>query len=205
MYYKEQVVSLALYQEFLKRSFDIVFSFIGIIITFPVMIIAFIIASLETNSFGLFMQTRIGKEYKEFKIIKIKTMRKIRGYQTNVTTKNDPRITRSGRFFRKYKIDELPQLFNVLIGKMSFVGPRPDVKEMYEDLIDEQWLIFFIRPGITGPATIKYKNEEELLANVKDPESYNKLIFQDKLKINLNYIKNYKFKNDLKYIIKTFL
>ncbi len=196
--------AIPLKQEFLKRSFDIIFSLLGIVCTLPIMLFAFLIASIETRSFGIFRQKRVGRYFKEFNIMKIKTMRKIPSINTNVTTKNDPRITRFGRIFRKYKIDELPQLFNVLFGRMSFVGPRPDCKEMYESLENDEWLILSIRPGITGPATIKYKNEEELLANVADPESYNKIIFKDKININLRYIKDYRFFDDIKYLFKTF-
>ncbi|QVK17166.1 sugar transferase [Mycoplasmatota bacterium] len=206
MYYSiRHVRAISLKQELLKRSFDLTFSLIGIVLTFPIMLLAFLIASIETKSFGLFTQNRVGKDFVEFKIIKIKTMKKIRGFKTNVTTSLDPRITYSGRLFRKYKIDELPQLFNVLFGKMSFVGPRPDVVEMYDDLSGDDWLVLSIRPGITGPATIKYKNEEEILASVSNPEAYNKVIFKDKVNINLDYIKHYKFKQDIKYILKTFI
>ncbi len=205
MYYQNATQSIAIKQEILKRSFDFTISFVGIIIFSPIILIAFVIASIETRSLGIFTQKRIGKDYIEFKIIKIKTMKKITGFETNVTTNKDPRITTCGRFFRKYKIDELPQLFNVLLGKMSFVGPRPDVREMYEHLIGDEWLVLTIRPGITGPATIKYKNEEEILASVDNPEDYNQVIFKDKLKINLEYIKNYKFSHDIKFILKTFI
>jgi len=204
MYYDIQVVrAIPLKHELLKRSFDLSLSLVGIIIFFPVMLLAFLIASIETKSFGLFTQYRVGKDFTQFKIIKIKTMRKIPNYNTNVTTSLDPRITRWGRIFRKYKIDELPQLVNVLMGKMSFVGPRPDVFEMYEDLKGIEWLVLSIRPGITGPATIKYKNEEEILASVSDPIAFNKLIFKDKIQINLDYIKHYHFSNDIKLMIQT--
>ncbi len=203
MYYTLRQRAIPLKQEILKRSFDITFSLIGILFTLPIMILAVLIASIETKSFGLFRQKRVGKDFVEFSIMKIKTMKKLKGYHTFVTTSCDPRITRSGKIFRKFKIDELPQLFNVLFGRMSFVGPRPDVREMYEDLKEDEWLILSIRPGITGPATIKYKNEEEILANVDNPEEYNKIIFKDKVKINLDYIRNYKFGDDMRYIIQT--
>jgi len=116
------------------------------------------------------------------------------------------RITKSGKFFRDTKIDELPQLFNVFLGSMSFVGPRPDVKGYADNLEGEDRLLLTIRPGITGPASIKYKNEEELLSRQSDPKEYNdKVIWVDKVAINLEYIKNWSLKKDIKYIIKTII
>ena len=187
---------------FIKRLFDMVFSFIGLLITWPIILIAWIIASIETKSNGFFLQKRVGKDGKLFTIIKIKTMYPNKG--SYVTTANDERITKSGRFFRKYKIDELPQLINVLKGDMSFVGPRPDVPGYADKLEGEDRIILSVRAGITGPATLKYKNEEEILAKVDNPEEYNdNVIWPDKVKINKEYIKNWSFKKDLEYIIKT--
>jgi len=186
----------------IKRVFDIVFSFFLLIITFPIILIAWIVASFETKSNGFFLQTRVGENGKLFKIIKIKTMKDIPG--TTITTANDKRITKSGKFFRKYKIDELPQLINILKGDMSFVGPRPDVPGYADKLKGEDRIILSIKPGITGPATIKYKNEEEILAKVKDPIKYNdEVIWPDKVKINKEYINNWSLLNDIKYILKT--
>jgi lipopolysaccharide/colanic/teichoic acid biosynthesis glycosyltransferase len=123
---------------------------------------------------------------------------------STVTTANDKRITKSGRFFRRYKIDELPQLINVLKGDMSFVGPRPDVPGYADKLEGEDRIILTIKPGITGPATLKYKNEEEILAKVEDPVKYNnEVIWPDKVKINKEYIKNWSLKKDIEYILKT--
>jgi len=188
----------------LKRIFDIVFSLIGLLFTLPIVIVAFIIASIETRTFGLFIQKRVGKEAKLFNVFKIKTMREIKGVDTTITTSEDMRITKSGKFFRDTKIDELPQLFNVLFGSMSFVGPRPDVEGYADKLEGDDRVILTIRPGITGPASLKYKNEEELLSNVKNQKEYNdNIIWPDKVKINKEYIKNYSFKKDIEYIIKT--
>ncbi len=121
-----------------------------------------------------------------------------------VTTSNDRRITKSGAFFRRTKIDELPQLFNVLIGDMSFVGPRPDVPGYADRLEGEARAILELRPGITGPASLKYKNEEEILAQQKDPKMYNDtVIWPDKVAINLEYIQNWSFKKDMEYIFQT--
>jgi lipopolysaccharide/colanic/teichoic acid biosynthesis glycosyltransferase len=193
-------------QKFQKRIFDIVLSVIGIILTWWVMLTAWIIASVETGSNGLFMQKRIGEKGKPFTVLKIKTMKPIKGMESTVTTENDRRITHSGALFRKLKIDELPQLFNVLFGTMSFVGPRPDVPGFADKLEEEEREILSLKPGITGPATIKYKNEEQLLAKQQDPERYNReVIWPDKVYINREYIKSWSLKKDMIYIIKTIL
>jgi len=185
-----------------KRVFDFLLALIGLFFTWPIILIAWIITSIETKSNGFFLQKRVGENGKLFTIIKIKTMYPNKG--STITTANDKRITKSGQFFRKYKIDELPQLFNVLIGDMSFVGPRPDVKGYADKLQGEDKIILSVKPGITGPATLKYKNEEELLAKVDNPIEYNdKVIWPDKVKINKEYIKNWSLKKDIEYIIKT--
>ncbi len=131
-------------------------------------------------------------------------MRKIYGHSSTVTTSNDSRISFTGKFFRKTKIDELPQLVNVLIGDMSFVGPRPDVKGFADMLDEDDKLILNIRPGITGPASLAFRNEEEILSLQKNPERYNReVIYPEKVKINLEYIKNWTLLGDLSYILKT--
>jgi len=188
----------------IKRVFDIFLALILLFLTWPIIIIAWVIAAIETKSNGFFIQKRVGENGKLFNIIKIKTMLPNKG--STITTANDSRITKSGRFFRKYKIDELPQLINVLKGDMSFVGPRPDVPGYADKLEGEDKIILSIKPGITGPATIKYKNEEELLAKVDDPIKYNnEVIWPDKVKINKEYIKNWSLKKDIEYIIKTLM
>ena len=187
-----------------KRLFDIALSLFGIWLTWWLMLLAWIIASFETQSNGLFMQKRIGKEGKPFLVFKIKTMKSVDGVNTTVTTSGDKRISKSGAFFRKMKIDELPQLFNVLLGTMSFVGPRPDVPGFADMLEGEDRIILDLRPGITGPASLKYKDEEELLSQQKDPEQYNRnVIWPDKVEINKTYIKEWSFTKDLDYILKT--
>jgi lipopolysaccharide/colanic/teichoic acid biosynthesis glycosyltransferase len=189
-----------------KRAFDIVFALIGILLTFWIIIVAFIIASLETRSFGLFMQKRVGREGKLFTVYKIKTMKQVDGVKGTTTTSCDPRITRSGKFFRDTKIDELPQLWNVLEGSMSFVGPRPDVEGYADQLIGQDRLILSIRPGITGPASLKYKNEEEILAAQSEPKKYNdRVIWPDKVAINKAYIEDWSLQKDMTYIIKTII
>lgn len=125
-------------------------------------------------------------------------------FQTTVTTDTDPRITRLGRFFRKTKLDELPQLIHVLLGQMSFVGPRPDVPGFADNLSGDDRIILSVRPGITGPATLKYRNEESILAGQDDPERYNdEVIFPDKVRLNKEYVENYSFRKDIKYIWQT--
>ena len=191
-------------QRVIKRVFDIVVSLTMLTLFWWVLLIGYILASISTKSNGLYMQKRVGKEGKLFTIFKLKTMKPSSEIDTTVTTSHDSRITKVGKFLRKTKIDELPQLFNILIGDMSIVGPRPDVKGYADKLVGEDRMILKIRPGITGAATIKYKNEEEILASVDNPEIYNKeVIYPDKVKINKEYIKNYSFKNDLKYIFQT--
>jgi len=195
---------LTIIEKVQKRIFDIILSIVGILLTWWVILLAWFVASIETKSNGIFRQKRIGKDAKPFYIYKIKTMRKIEGIETTVTTKDDSRITMSGEFFRKIKIDELPQLANVLLGSMSFVGPRPDVAGFADKLEGEDRIILSMRPGITGPASLAYKDEEEILAKQKDPEHYNReVIWPDKIQINKIYIKEWSLKKDILYIIKT--
>jgi lipopolysaccharide/colanic/teichoic acid biosynthesis glycosyltransferase len=196
--------SLSLSNRFFKRCFDISMSFVGLILTGWIIILAFLFAAIDTRKRGIFTQIRIGQYGKPFKVIKIRTMRDIREINTNVTTLNDPRITKLGGVFRKTKIDELPQLINVFLGKMSFVGPRPDVSGFADELNGDDKIALSIKPGITGPASLKYRHEEELLAKQADPERYNyEIVFPDKARLNREYIENYSFWRDMKYIWKT--
>ncbi len=189
-----------------KRAFDLVFSLMGIVLTWWIILLAWLVASWETKSNGLFAQQRVGKDGSLFRLFKIKTMKPIDGVETTVTTSGDQRITNSGTFFRKTKIDELPQLFNVLLGDMSFVGPRPDVPGFADRLEGADRIILSVRPGITGPASLKYRNEEELLAKQKDSERYNKeVIWPDKVAINKAYIEEWSLRKDIGYIVKTIL
>ena len=189
-----------------KRVFDVILSIVGICMTWWLILLAWIVASLETKSNGLFIQERVGREGKLFKVFKIKTMKQVHGITTSVTTSQDTRITKSGTFFRNTKIDELPQLFNVLFGSMSFVGPRPDVAGFADTLEGEDRVILTLRPGITGPASLIYKDEEILLSKQDDPETYNKnVIWNDKVQINKKYVSEWSFKKDIIYIVKTVL
>ena len=167
-------------------------------------LIVYILATIDTRKSGFFIQERVGKDGKLFKVIKIRTMRDVPDVNTTVTRENDPRITRLGRFWRKTKIDELPQLINVLLGQMSFVGPRPDVPGFADQLTGPDRIILTVRPGITGPATLRFRNEEQLLAQQDDPEAYNrKVIWPEKVRLNREYVENYSFRQDIKYILQT--
>jgi lipopolysaccharide/colanic/teichoic acid biosynthesis glycosyltransferase len=193
-------------QKFIKRLFDIIGSTIGILLLWWLIVAAWLVATIETRSYGLYFQTRIGRKGKRFLVIKIKTMYHAKEISNNITTSNDPRITKSGHLFRSSKIDELPQLWNVLIGNMSFVGPRPDVAGYADKLRGSDRIILTVRPGITGPASLKYKNEESLLSDQIDPIKYNDdVIWPDKVKINIDYICNYKFSKDIRFICQTFV
>lgn len=165
---------------------------------------AVICARYSTGSSGIFRQARIGRDGRIFFIYKIRTMRNLPGVTTTVTTDSDSRITRLGRMLRRWKIDELPQLVNVVRGEMSLVGPRPDVPEYLERIRREAPSVLSIRPGLTGPASIKYRGEEELLARQPDPQDYNdRVIFPDKLRINEAYVRNYRLLKDFYYLWQT--
>ena len=202
----EQTRGLPFSDAMIKRFFDFFVSLFTLLLLFPIIFIAWFIAMMETQSNGFFVQQRVGRNGKTFNVIKIKTMKKVEGIDTTITSSNDVRITKSGSFFRKTKIDELPQLWNVLKGEMSFVGPRPDVPGYADYLEGEDRIVLSVRPGITGPASLKYKDEEAVLAEQRDPKLYNdNVIWPDKVKINCEYIKNYSFNKDIHYIWKTIM
>lgn len=198
------VTGLSQLQVFQKRTFDLFFAAFGLLCAWWLIVLAWLAASWDTHSNGFFVQDRVGRNGKVFKVIKIKTMRPDAAFDTTVTRRGDPRITPLGAFFRRAKIDELPQLWNVLMGHMSFVGPRPDVPGFADTLEGEERAMLSIRPGITGPATLKYRNEEELLAAQADPEAYNRdVIWPDKVRINLDYIRDWSLRHDIQYILQT--
>lgn len=191
-------------QRFLKRGFDICLSLFGLAAFGWLILICWVIATIDTRQNGFFLQERIGRDGKKFRIIKIKTMRPVKGVTSVVTTCKDPRITRIGAVFRKLKLDELPQLINIFLGQMSFVGPRPDVAGFADLLQGEDRLILTVRPGITGPASLAFRDEEELLAGCDEPERYNReVIFPAKVRMNHQYVKEYSFYKDIKYIANT--
>ena len=188
-----------------KRTFDIVFSTLGIVVASLVILTAWLVSTIDTGTNGIFVQLRVGRNGRLFRAIKIRTMRPLNTNRSTVTARNDPRITAVGQFFRRTKIDELPQLFNILVGNMSFVGPRPDVPGFADLLQGKDRVILSIRPGITGPATLKYRDEEDLLASVENPEQYNReVIYPDKIRINREYVENWSFRQDILYILATF-
>ncbi len=187
-----------------KRTLDVTAAAVGLVLVGWLILLFVWLVQRETGLSGLFRQTRIGKQGELFDILKIRTMRPLEGFESTTTVSNDPRITRLGRFARRWKIDELPQLLNVLRGEMSLVGPRPDVPRYLDRIRREAPLMLNVRPGITGPASLKYRHEEELLAAQDDPEAYNdQVIFTDKLRINEEYVRNYSFWRDLGTIWQT--
>ena len=187
-----------------KRVFDIIFSFLGLILLLPVFIIVSILIKVDSSGPIFFLQERVGLHGKYFKIIKFRSMKVNHNDSLTITLKNDKRITRIGRKLRKYKIDEIPELINVLIGDMSFVGPRPDVPGYTDLLKGNERNILKLRPGITSSASIKYSNEEQLLLEQEDPIAYNNdVIFPDKVKMNLNYYENNNIWIDIKIIFAT--
>lgn len=188
----------------LKRAFDVVTSAVSLLFLWPVICICWVVAAVDTRSNGFFVQKRVGQHGRIIRICKIKTMFPAGGRRSPIASENIQSITRSGSVFRKYKLDELPQLFNVLIGSMSIVGPRPDVPGYADKLTGDDRVILLLRPGITGPASIKYKDEENLLSSVEDPVAYNdQVIWPDKVMINKKYVENYSFFKDIKYIFHT--
>lgn len=194
------------WQALQKRLFDIVCAILGLLFLWPVILICALIARLDSGLSGFYSQRRVGRDSKEFSVYKVRSMKTIAGMEGDViTTSNDPRITKSGRFFRRWKLDELPQLWNVLVGDMSFVGPRPDIPGYADRLVGAERKVLILRPGITGPATIKYRGEEELLAGQEDPKCYNdNVLYPDKVKINLTYLDNWSLRGDIEYILMTF-
>lgn len=192
---------------FIKYMFDKIAALLGMIVLSPVLLIIFIIHKIVMPKGGFFfMQERIGQYGKPFMIYKIRSMREDSHKQNDifVTTANDERITPFGRWLRNTKIDEIVELINVIKGEMSFVGPRPDVAGYADKLQGSARKILELRPGITGPASLKYINEEELLAKVDDPQKYNdEIIYPDKVKINLDYYHNRSFWGDIRIILKT--
>ena len=186
----------------LKSCFDRLASFFGLIIFFPVLfIVAILIRVKMPGGPVIFRQKRVGKDGCLFTMYKFRSMT-VGHDGSSVSVAGESRITPLGAVLRKYKLDELPELWNVLKGDMSLVGPRPDVPGYVDCLIGEEREVLNLKPGITGPASLKYRNEEMLLAKVENPQEYNdKVIFPDKIRINLYYYRNYSFWKDIQMII----
>ena len=190
----------------IKFIFDRIVSLVGLLVLWPVFVIVAILIKVKMSGPVLFVQERVGKDGKLFKVHKFRSMRMRREDEafTGVAAAETDRITPLGEKLRKYKLDELPELWDVFIGKMSFVGPRPDVPGYADKLEGEDREILKLRPGITGPASLKYRNEEELLAQVDDPQRYNdEVIYPDKVRLNLYYLHHRSFWMDLKIIFAT--
>lgn len=187
-----------------KWLFDRTMSFVGLIVLSPVLlVVALLIRVKMPGGPVLFRQKRVGKDGELFTMVKFRSMSVSHG-GSSVSVAGESRITPLGAKLRKYKLDELPELWNVLVGDMSFVGPRPDVPGYADKLVGEDRVILKLRPGITGPASLKYRNEEELLAGVDDPQTYNDtVIFPDKVRINKEYYYNWSFRKDIRYILQT--
>jgi lipopolysaccharide/colanic/teichoic acid biosynthesis glycosyltransferase len=188
------------------RFLDILFSLLGLIILLPVFLIVAVLIKCSSKGPVFFLQKRVGKGNRDFSLIKFRTMYQDADRKGLLTVgQRDPRITPVGYFLRKYKIDELPQLINVLKGDMSLVGPRPEVRK-YVDLYNyEQRQILNFRPGITDLASIKYVNENEILSQAEDPEAYYiQHIMPDKIRLNLEYLRQPTLKKYFSIIFKTF-
>ena len=190
----------------LKFLFDRIVSFVGLLFLWPVLIVITVLVNKKMpGGPAIFTQQRVGRDGRLFTIYKFRTMTADHG-GSSVSVAGESRITPLGARLRTYKLDELPELWNVLKGDMSFVGPRPDIPGYADALEGDDREILELRPGITGPATLKYRNEEELLASVEDPQKYNdEVIFPDKVRINRYYLHHYSFWLDIKMIFATVL
>ena len=190
----------------IKKLFDITASLFGIILLSPVFLLIAVWIKADSKGPVFYRQKRVGKDNSDFELIKFRTMRTGSDKGSLLTVGGrDPRITRSGYYLRKFKLDELPQLFNILSGDMSFVGPRPEVRKYVDLYNDDQRKVLSALPGITDVASIKYRNENELLEQAADPEEYYiNSVMPDKLKLNLDYISRRTFLSDMKVILKTF-
>ena len=190
----------------MKRIFDIFFSFSGLLLLSPLFLVLAVWISMDSRGGVFYRQLRVGRGNRDFRLIKFRSMRTDADKAGLITVGgHDPRITRSGYFIRKYKLDELPQLINVLKGDMSFVGPRPEVRKYVDMYTPEQLHVLDVRPGITDESSIRYRNENELLATADDPERfYIETVMPDKLRINLEYVQNHSLWGDIKLIFRTF-
>ena len=190
----------------MKRIFDIVASGLGLIVLSPLFLVLAIWIKLDSKGPVFYRQVRVGYKNKDFRIFKFRSMRVGADKGSLVTIGgHDPRVTRSGYFIRKFKFDELPQLINVFLGDMSLVGPRPEVRHYVDYWTAGQMHVLDVRPGITDPASIKFRNENELMEKAENPEEYYiEVIMQEKIKLYLEYAEKHSFFYDLGLIFKTF-
>lgn len=190
----------------MKRLFDIFASGLGLIVLSP--LFAVLAVWIKTDSKGpvFYRQTRVGRNNKDFRLYKFRSMRPDSDKLGLITVGgHDPRVTRSGYYIRKYKLDEFPQLINVFIGDMSLVGPRPEVRKYVDMYTPEQMRVLTVRPGITSLASIRYRNENDILASAEDPDRcYIEQVMPDKLAIDLEYVDRATLWNDIRLIFSTF-
>lgn len=189
----------------MKRLFDIVASGLGLIFLSPLFLVLAVWIKLDSPGPVFYRQVRVGRHNRDFRIFKFRSMRVGADKGSLVTIGgHDPRITRSGYFIRKFKLDEFPQLINVFRGEMSLVGPRPEVRHYVDYWTPEQMHVLDVRPGITDPASIKYRNENELMEKAEDPEQYYiEVIMQEKIKLYLEYVNHHTFWGDIGLIFQT--
>lgn len=189
----------------MKRFFDIISSIIGLVVLSPIFLVLAFWIKFDSKGPVFYRQIRVGKKGEDFKIFKFRSMRQGSDKKGLITVGGrDPRVTKSGFYIRKYKLDEFPQLINVLIGDMSIVGPRPEVRKYVNLYTVDQLKVLSVKPGITDIASIKYRNENEILENAQDPDKmYVEVIMPDKLKYNLEYINKQSIIYDLKLIFLT--
>ena len=190
----------------MKRLFDVVASGFGLVVLSPLFLVLAIWIKCDSKGPVFYRQVRVGFKNKDFRIFKFRSMRVGADKGSLVTIGgHDPRVTRSGYFIRKFKFDELPQLINVFLGDMSLVGPRPEVRHYVDYWTPEQMHVLDVRPGITDPASIKFRNENELMEKADDPEKYYiEVIMQEKIKLYLEYVEKQSFWYDFGLILKTF-
>ena len=187
----------------LKRVFDIAASLFGLVVLSPVMLVIALLIRVRMPGPAIFRQQRTGRYGKPFTICKFRSMT-LDHDGSSVSVKGQSRITPLGAALRRHKLDELPELWNILKGDMSFVGPRPDMPEYTDRLTGEERRILELRPGLTGPATLAYANEEELLASVEDPQKYNdEVLWPEKVRLNLEYYNRRTFPGDILIIFRT--
>lgn len=191
----------------MKRLFDIIASGLGLLILSPLFLVVAVWVKLDSPGPVFYKQIRVGRNNKDFFLYKFRSMRVGSDKKGLITVGgHDPRVTRSGYYIRKYKLDEFPQLINVFKGDMSLVGPRPEVRKYVDLYTPEQMHVLDVRPGITDLASIRYRNENELLEQASDPEQYYRnVVMQDKLRINLEYVRNHSFLGDIRLIFNTFI
>ena len=190
----------------MKRFFDFVASGLGLLVLSPLFFVLAVWIKCDSKGPVFYRQVRVGRNNRDFRLYKFRSMRVGSDKKGLITIGgHDPRVTRSGYYIRRYKLDELPQLINVFVGDMSLVGPRPEVRKYVDLYTPEQMHVLDVRPGITDLASIRYRNENELLEQVDDPDRYYvDVIMQDKLRINLEYVAEHSFLKDIKLIGMTF-